>query len=42
MDDTAIALAKENGLPIIVCNMFEKGNLLSIINGDLSLCSIVK
>ncbi len=42
MDDTAIALAKENKLPIVVCNMFEKGNLLSIINGDLSLCSIVK
>jgi len=42
MDDTAIALAKENNLPIIVCNMFEKGNLLSIINGDYSLCSIVK
>ena len=42
MDDTAIALAKENGLPIIVCNMFEKGNLLAIIKGDMSLCSIVK
>jgi uridylate kinase len=42
MDDTAIALAKENKLPIIVCNMFEKGNLLSIIKGDYSLCSIVK
>lgn len=42
MDDTAIALARENGLPIIVCNMFAKGNLLSIINGDMSLCSIVK
>jgi uridylate kinase len=42
MDDTAIALAKDNKLPIIVCNMFEKGNLLSIINGDMSLCSIVK
>ena len=42
MDDTAIALAKENALPIIVCNMFEKGNLLSIVNGNLSLCSIVK
>ena len=42
MDDTAIALAKENKLPIIVCNMFKKGNLLSIINGDLSSCSIVK
>ena len=42
MDDTAIALAKENKLPIIVCNMFEKGNLLKIVNGDYNLCSIVK
>jgi len=41
MDDTAIALAKENKLPIIVCNMFEKGNLLNIIKGDRTLCSIV-
>jgi uridylate kinase len=42
MDDTAIALAKENGLPIAVCNMFHAGNLLAIANGDYSLCSIVK
>ncbi len=42
MDDTSIALAKENDLPIIVCNMFDKGNLLAIINGDTSLCSVVK
>jgi len=42
MDDTAIALAKDNNLPIIVCNMFKKDNLLSIINGDYSLCSVVK
>ncbi len=42
MDDTAIALAKENKLPIIVCNMFKKDNLLAIINGDTSLCSVVK
>jgi len=42
MDDTSIALAKENKLPIIVCNMFDKGNLLAIINGDTSLCSIVE
>merc|ERR1712065_53626 len=27
MDDTAIALAKENNLPIAVMNMYEKGNL---------------
>jgi len=42
MDDTAIALAKDNNLPIVVCNMFVKNNLLEIINGDLSKCSIVK
>lgn len=42
MDDTAIALAKENSLPIAVCNMFHEGNLLAIANGDYSLCSIVK
>ncbi len=42
MDDTAIALAKDNNLPIVVCNMFVKNNLLEIINGDYSKCSIVK
>ncbi|MDQ7085697.1 MAG: UMP kinase [Sulfurovum sp.] len=42
MDNTAIAQAKDNNLPIVVCNMFEKGNLLAIIQGDMSLCSIVK
>jgi len=42
MDDTSIALAKDNHLPIIVCNMFEKGNLLSIVNGNRDLCSIVE
>ncbi len=41
MDDTAIALAKENRLPIVVCNMFEPDNLKRIIEGDTSLCSIV-
>ena len=34
MDDTAIALARENKLPIIVCNMFKKGNLLKILKKD--------
>ena len=42
MDDTAIALAKDNSLPIVVANMNEQGNLLKIINGDYSKCSIVK
>jgi len=34
MDDTAIALARENKLPILVCNMFKKGNLLKILKND--------
>ncbi len=42
MDDTSIALAKENALPIVVCNMFEAGNLLAIVKGNMNLCSIVK
>lgn len=42
MDDTSIALAKENALPIIVCDMFKEGNLLQIINGNMDTCSIVK
>jgi uridylate kinase len=42
MDDTSIALAKENKLPIIVCDMFTQGNLLSIIKGNFDNCSIVQ
>jgi len=42
MDDTAIALAKDNQLPIAVANMNKKGNLLKIVQGDFSQCSIVK
>jgi len=42
MDDTSIALAKDNALPIIVCDMFTHDNLLKIVEGDLSSCSIVK
>jgi uridylate kinase len=42
MDDTSIALAKDNHLPIVVCNMFEKGNLLRIVEGDRDKCSIVE
>lgn len=42
MDDTAIALAKDNNLPIVVCNMFEEGNLLKIVQGDMTNCSVVK
>lgn len=42
MDDTSIALAKENSLPIAVCNMMEAGSLLKAAKNDYSSCSIVK
>jgi uridylate kinase len=42
MDDTAIALAKDNCLPIAVCNMMERGNLLKVASGDYGSCSIVR
>jgi uridylate kinase len=42
MDDTSIALAKDNALPIVVCNMFEEGNLYDmIVNENFAKCSIV-
>ena len=42
MDDTSITLAKDNSLPIIVCDMSTKGNILDILNGNMQNCSIVK
>ncbi|MBN2782082.1 MAG: UMP kinase, partial [Campylobacterales bacterium] len=42
MDDTSIALAKDNKLPIIVCDMNKKGNLLDILSGNMNNCSIVR
>ncbi|TLD83228.1 UMP kinase [Helicobacter sp. MIT 11-5569] len=42
MDDTSIALAKDNNLPIVVCNMLRDGNLLKVIQGDSNaVCSKV-
>ncbi|MBM0604365.1 UMP kinase [Helicobacter pylori] len=42
MDDTAISLAKDNNLPIVVCNMFKKGNLLQVIKHQQGVFSMVK
>lgn len=42
MDDTAISLAKDNKLPIVVCNMFKKGNLLQVIKYQQGVFSMVK
>ncbi|GAA8360409.1 UMP kinase [Helicobacter pylori] len=42
MDDTAISLAKDNKLPIVVCNMFKQGNLLQVIKHQQGVFSMVK
>ncbi len=34
MDAAAIALAKENNLPVIVCSIWEKGNLQKVLSGQ--------
>ncbi len=34
MDATAVALCRENGIPIIVFNLFEKGNLCRVLKGE--------
>lgn len=41
MDHTAIALAKENGIPIMVCSLKEEGNLKKVLfdNGQCSIIS---
>ncbi len=41
MDDTAIALAKSNKLPIAVCDITQNGVLEEIINKNYKNCSIV-
>ncbi len=41
MDATAIALCRDNGIPIIVFNVFEKGNLKKVLEGE-GLGSIVQ
>jgi uridylate kinase len=34
MDGTAIALCKENDIPIMVFNLFEKGNIVRAVKGE--------
>jgi hypothetical protein len=34
MDGAAIALARDNGLPVIVFSIDEPGNLLKVLRGD--------
>ncbi len=41
MDGAAIALARDNNLPVIVCSIWEKGNLLKVLRGE-SHCTTVR
>jgi len=41
MDSTAIALCKDNNIPIIVFNIFESGNINKAVSGE-SIGSIIK
>ena len=34
MDSTAVSLCMENNLPIVVFNIFEQGNMSSVLNGN--------
>jgi uridylate kinase len=37
MDTSAISLCRENKLPILVFNMIESGNIIKVVNGDLTI-----
>lgn len=41
MDASAISLCMDNGLPIMVFNMREPGNIVKAVNGDLSIGTVV-
>jgi uridylate kinase len=34
MDSTAITLCMDNGMDIVVFNMFESGNIARVVNGE--------
>ena len=40
MDATAISLARENDIPILVFNVKEKGNFAKVLAGD-GVCTVV-
>jgi uridylate kinase len=37
MDSTAIALCRDNKLPVIVFNLYQRGNIGRVIAGDLTI-----
>jgi uridylate kinase len=41
MDSTAIALCKENNLPIVVFNLFDRGNIIRAVRGETTVGTFV-
>jgi uridylate kinase len=41
MDASAIALCRDNGIPIMVFNMKEQGNIIKAVEGDTSIGTLV-
>jgi uridylate kinase len=37
MDSTAIALCRDNRLPVIVFNLHQRGNIARVVAGDLTI-----
>lgn len=35
MDSTAISMCMDNNLPIVVFNLFEKGNIFKVCSGEI-------
>lgn len=42
MDETAITLCKENGIPVIVFNVCRQGNIVRAFAGDPEIGTIVR
>jgi uridylate kinase len=42
MDTTAFTLCMENNLPVIVFNLYKKGNLLKVLNGKTDVGTVIK
>lgn len=41
MDATALAMCRDNNIPLVVFSIFQKGNMLKVLEGDKSIGTIV-
>jgi len=42
MDTTAFTLCMENNLPVVVFNLYKKGNLLKVLEGNTKVGTVIK